>query len=211
MGSPAILFCDVETSGLVDKRRPLEDASQPWVVSIGAELTDIEGDTIAHLATPIRAEGRKIRPEAAAVHGITNEMAGRGGVSETAALGVLMGMVDQIPYGGMVVGFSLEFDRMAILGVLLRRNAERAVKSWTRPGLIWTDIQEPATPFCRIPSDHVPDTYRWPSLDEAGTVLCGMAPRAGLHGAYDDATRCRRVFFELVRRGAVEAPVIKED
>lgn len=210
MGAPALLFIDVETSGLVDPHKPLDDPSQPWAVSIGAELTDLEGRTLSHIATQIRSEGRRIKPEATAVHGITNEMAGRGGVSETAALGVLVGMMNQVPFGGMVVGFNVEFDRQVLLGVLMRRRAEASIKAWTRPGLVWTDIQAPCLPFCRLPTPIDPDAYKRPSLDDAGETLLGMPRRVGFHGSYDDATRCRRVFFELVRRGAIVAPVIKE-
>lgn len=209
MLAPALLFIDTETSGLVDKTRPLSDPGQPWVVSIGAELTDIAGQTVAHFATQIRADGRKIKPGAEKAHGISNLDASRGGVNETAALGVLVGFLNQIPYGGAVIGYGLPFDRDAILGVLLRRGAEKSVQAWTRSGLRWIDLMEPCAPFCRIPSEKVEDTYRWPSLDEAGDVLCGMPRREGFHSSFDDASRARRVFFELVRRGAIEVPVIK--
>ncbi len=211
MTAPALIFLDVETSGLIDRHRPLDDPSQPWAVSVGAELTDIDGNSLGHIAMQIRADGRKIKPEATAVHGITNEMAGRGGCSETAVLGVLVGMVNQLPFGGMVVGFNVEFDRQVLLGVLMRRRANDAVKVWTRPGLVWRDIQAPCAPFCRLPNPKDPDAYKYPSLDDAAEALCGIPRRVGFHRSYDDARRTKDVFFELVRRGAIELPGIKPE
>lgn len=204
MADAALMFIDTETSGLIDRARPLSDPGQPWIVSIAAELAAEDGTPLAHFATQIRADGRKIKPGAEAVHGITNRDAGRGGVGEAAALGLLIGLINQVPAGGRVIGYGLAFDRDVVLGLLMRKSADKAIASWSRPGLEWVDLIEPSSQFCRIPSEHVPDTYRWPSLDEAGEALCGLPRRVGHHGAFDDATRAKAVYLELVRRGAIE-------
>lgn len=207
---PALLFVDCETSGLIDRGKPIEDPSQPWVVSIAAELTDIEGISIGHFAVRIKADGRTIKPGAEKVHGISAKAAGRGGVSEQFALGMLAQFVAQIPYGGFVIGYGVDFDRDVILGTMLRGGMKNSADRWSRPGVVFRDMKDACTPFCRVPSGKDDDGYKWPTLDIAGEVLCGISPRTDFHSSYDDATRSRRVYFELVRRKVIDAPSIKE-
>lgn len=196
------LFCDVETSGLIKKHLPLDSAEQPWIVSLAAELTDHTGDHIACINTTIRANGRTITADAARVHGISSALAGRTGVSELAALGVLCGRESLASQARYVIGHGVSFDRDVITSVLLRQKRDPA--SWTRPGLEFLDTMLAATPFCRLPSDHADGGFKWPTLDEACQILLDEEPRSGARDAWDDLRRTKRVFFWLRSRNAID-------
>lgn len=196
------LFIDCETSGLLKKNLPLDDPSQPWVVSLAAQLCDNSGNELAAIRTGIRAGDRKVSDGAKKVHGISSQLASRTGVSELAALGVLCGRESLASQARYVVGHGLDFDRDVINSVLARNG--RDAKTWTRPGLQFVDTMTAATPFCKLTSEHESGSYRWPSLDDACRILLGEEPRAGVHDAWDDLRRCRSLFFWLRERGAFD-------
>lgn len=197
-----LLFVDCETSDLLKKDLPLADPSQPWCVSLAAELCDDDGTTRDFLHTRIRSEGRMVRPGAKAVHGINSVDAGRDGVSETAALGVLIGFAAQ---ASTVVGHGVDFDRKVIEGVLIRRGKD--TRMWVRPGLSFVDTMLAATPVCRLPHDppSASGQFKWPSLDSACEAILHELPRAGHHSAWDDCQRAKRLYFALRQLNVLEA------
>lgn len=208
MGSPAILLVDTESSGLIDRSKPVDDPSQPWVVSIGVEMQDIDGRTLAHFAMTVKPDGRAIKARATEIHGITARDASRCGVPEQFPLGTLGFFAGLLPYGGFVVGYGIDHDRDVVLGSMIRSRLENSVQRWRRPGLVFRDLKDACAPFCKV-SDGA-DGFKWPTLDDAGEALCGLPRRTGHHAAYDDATRAGKVFWELVRRGVIEKPMIVE-
>ena len=123
-------------------------------------------------------------------------------MSELAALGVLCGRESFASQARYVVGHGVSFDRDIITSVLARNGRDAA--TWVRPGLQFIDTMLAATPFCKIPSDHESDGYKWPSLDEAGALLLNEIPRSATHDAWDDIGRCKRLFFWLRDRGALD-------
>ena len=199
-----IVFVDTESSDLLKRHLPLSDESQPWIVSIAADLTDIDGNTLDHFSTRIRADGRKIRDGAESIHGISSRSAGRNGVSEIVALGMLLGFVAQAKY---CVGYGLDFDRQLVESMLIRRR--RDTRLWIRPGLEFVNVMLPATPVCKIQPKEPRDdgSHKWPSLSEAQSIILGESPREGNHNAWTDAQITKRLFFELMRRGVIEALV----
>lgn len=201
----SLLFLDTETSGLMKRGLPLESPEQPWVVSLAAELCDDAGNQIACINTRIRANGRTIDEGARAVHGISSALAGRTGVSELAALGVLCGRESFASQARYVVGHGISFDREVIASVLARHG--RDPMTWTRPGLQFLDTMLAASPFCQIDSGRDDGAHKWPSLDEACQQLLGEPPRAGMHSAWDDLQRAKRLFFKLRERGAFDIAV----
>lgn len=197
-----LLFVDCETSGLFKKNLPMESDQQPWCVSIAAELTDDKGRQLASINTGIRANGRRIDPKASAVHGVSSALAGRTGVSELAALGVLCGRESLASQARYAIGHGISFDRDVITSVLARNG--RDATTWVRPGLTFVDTMTTAAPFCKLPSDHESGSYKWPSLDEACETLLNEPPRSGHHNAWEDIQRCKLLFFWLRSRGALE-------
>ncbi len=197
-----LLFVDTETSGLFKKNLPMDSDQQPWVVSLAAELCDDSGRQIASINTGIRANGRKITEGARLVHGVSSQLAGRTGVSELAALGVLCGRESLASQARYAIGHGISFDRDVITSVLAR-NGRDAI-TWVRPGLMFVDTMTTAAPFCKLPSDHESGGYKWPSLDDACEILLNEPRRAGHHSAWDDIQRCKALFFWLRDRGALE-------
>jgi len=198
-----LLFVDTETSGLFKKNLPMDSDQQPWVVSLAAELTDDKGRQIASISTGIRANGRKITEGAQRVHGVSSALAGRTGVSELAALGVLCGRESLASQARFCIGHGIRFDRDVITSVLARNG--RDATTWIRPGIEFRDTMTTAAPFCRIPSDHESGGYRWPKLREALSILLGEEMQTGIHDAWSDLQGAKRLYFWLLERGAYEA------
>jgi len=196
------LFIDCETSGLIKRSLPLDSPEQPWIVSLAAQLCDDAGRELASLNTRIRANGRTIEEGARKVHGVSTALAGRTGVSELAALGVLCGKESFASQARFVIGHGLSFDRDVVTSVLSRHG--RDATTWTRPGLEFVDTMLAATPFCKIPSDHDSGGYRWPSLDAACEILLNEPPRTGEHDAGDDLRRAKLLYFWLRSHNAFE-------
>jgi len=194
----SVLFVDVESSDLLKRGVPLDDPSQPWAVSIAAQLI-IGGEEADHFHVRIKAEGRQVRAGAEAVHGISTRSAAKRGVHEIVALGMLCGLAAQAE---IVVGHGIEFDRQVIEGCIRRR--KKPADLWTRPGLEFIDTMKAATPFCRIEADRDDGSFKWPSLDEACALLLGEDPRSGVHNAWDDLQRTRRLFDWLAANSAFE-------
>jgi DNA polymerase III epsilon subunit-like protein len=197
------LFLDCETSGLLRRDLPHEAPEQPWIVSIAAELCDPTGNRIAALDTQIRANGRAITAGAEAVHGVSNRAAGRAGISEIAALAVICGKESFVGQAAAIVGHNVSFDVEVIECVLARNGRESsAIK---RPGLSTICTMRAATAFCKLPPKEGRDGFKWPSLDEACSILLGEPPREGFHGAWADMQRAKRLYFKLRELGAFEA------
>ena len=91
-----VLFYDTETTGLPDWDKPSEDPCQPRVVQLCAELFDDEAGRVLHaLNFIIQADGWTVPDEAAAVHGITTEIALSHGVPMRAVLPLFVSLWKQ--------------------------------------------------------------------------------------------------------------------
>lgn len=193
-----ILFIDAESSGLLLKGKPLDDPDQPWPVSICADLTDGDGNSLAGFHTQIRADGRKITHGAETAHGITSRQAGRSGVSEVVVLGMLIGMVSQIGPGGRIVVQNKPYIRDLICSSLIKR--QKSTDGWLRSGIEWVDIGEIATPFLKLPGDN--DGYRRPTLYEEVEHFMGY-PAESRNNPVVDISYLRCLYSVLTKRGAV--------
>jgi DNA polymerase III epsilon subunit-like protein len=195
-----LLFMDTETSDLLKRNLALEDPSQPWCVELAADLSDMDGTTRDFFSVRVRADGRQVRPDAQAVHGITTREAARSGVSEIAALGMLVGLAAQARY---LIGHAVEFDRDVIVATL--RRLKRDDRMLVRAGIELVCTMKAAAPVCRIPSDRGDGQFLWPSLDAACETVLGEPPRAGRHSAWQDCQRAKRLFLALRERKMMEA------
>lgn len=202
----ALLFVRAETSGLLRRNLNLADPAQPWIVALAAELVDFDGRSLAGFHTQIRADGRSITSGAANVHGITTRQAGREGISEVIALGMLVGMSAQIGHGGAIVAHHARFVRDVVTSILIRR--DRKTDTWIRPGLAQICTAEASAPFVRAERGAEDDDERSPSLDEAVQAVCGLPARTNTRSVVEDLARVKQVYAELVKRRAIEAPEI---
>lgn len=192
-----LLFLKVASSDLLRAGEPLDAAGQPWAVSIAAELTTMDGKTLGHMLAPIRSEGRSIKPEATAKHGIATRDAARAGVSEIAALGFLIQLAMNPTH---LVAWCPSFDRDVLIAVLSRLNKDS--RMLMRSGLELVGVQQCAAPVCRLPGG-TDGQFKSPTLDEAHEAILGTARAAGPHSAWDDLCAMRQVFFALRERGVM--------
>lgn len=193
------MACDLETSDLLKPGVSLGDPSQPWIVSAAAILFEENGATRDFFHTHIRSDGRHVKSGAEAVHGISSRAAGRNGVSETAALGMLVGFAAQATH---MIGYSVSFDRDIAVSTLIRLGKDPRMIA--RPGLEMVDLKLACTPLCRIPSDHESGGFKWPSLDDACEIILQEGRREGHHSAWDDCERAVRLFLALLERKVLE-------
>ncbi len=197
-----LLFVDTETSDMLKRHLPLSDESQPWIVSIAAELVGMDGVTQDFFYTRVRAaDGAKIRDGAEKVHGISSREASRSGVPQVVALGMLCHFAAQ---ANLAIGFGMDFDRQIVESALIRSGKD--TKLWVRPGLQFVNCMLAATPVCKLPPKQPRDdgAHKWPSLDEACEIILGTPRREGHHNAWNDMQRTKLLYFALRAKGVLE-------
>lgn len=202
------LVTGISTSGLINRALPLDDASQPWPVSVAAALYDDAGEKHQHINLRVRAAGRLISPGATEAHGISSRDAERCGVIEAVALAAMVGLAADAE---AVVGFGMPHIRDVVVSALLRAKPEpRPTTRWLRPGLQHIDLIPPAAAACKLPSEHESGQYRWPRMEDACRLLLGTgeaeARRINSLGddAWSDMERAAAVFFQLKSENMIE-------
>ena len=195
-----ILCFDTETTGLTNSREPPEHPSQPHLVQLAAILYDDAGEReLATLALIVRPDGWEIPAQAAAVHGITTELATAAGVPLVVALAAFNHLARAATTH---VAHNAEFD-MVVMGAAFHRVG--------RP-------QHPLNPRCTknlaTPVLNLPPTDRMraagfikpkpPTLAECYKFFFNEE-LVGAHDALVDTRGCARVYFELMRRATVPA------
>jgi hypothetical protein len=194
----ATMFINCVTSDLLKKDRSLADDSQPWCVWV-CGLLEVPGRYPQCFSLAVKAEGRKVRAGAEAVHGLSSRDAAKHGVSEVVVLGDVCGLAAQAE---CVVGHGIDFDKDVITSLLMRR--DKSTKLWVRPGLRFFDTMALATPFCRLPRAVNEDgSFKWPSLREASEILLKETVEEGPHDPMNDLERVRRLWGWLVANNAV--------
>jgi DNA polymerase-3 subunit alpha len=189
-----LLFCKLATTDIV------RDGAPPQIVSLAAELTDVNGNALDFVHTRVRVGNASVKPEAQEVHGISSRMASRDGVSVITALGMLCGLAAQARY---LIGHAITFDRDVAVGALLRMNKDAS--KLIRPGLQIIDTMTAAAPVCRLPSDRTDGAYRWPSLDAACEAILHEQPTTGHRNTWRDLKRAERLYFALRNMNVLEA------
>lgn len=200
----ALLCIDLETSGLIRKDLPLGDPAQPWAIRLAALHMDMQGRRLNAIDVTIKPDGRKVKADAAAVHGVDTAVAERIGVQEAPILHFLAQVAGK---AHTVITFG-DFDATVIeslfIGLENRLNKPPGTfrNRWVRPGLQFVDIQKPACQMaCRLPPPFENADYAWPSLDAASEIILGEKPREGVHDPWDDLGRTVRLYLALKERG----------
>lgn len=192
-----LLFLKVASSDLLRPDEPAESTGQPWAVSIAASLHSMDGAIRGMMLAPIRSDGRSIKSAATEKHGVTTREAARIGVSEVAALGLLIQFAMNPTH---VIAWKVAFDRDVLIAVLSRLGKDS--RMLVRHGLELVGVQDFATPVCRLPGG--PDgQFKLPTLDEAHQIIMGTSRAPGPHSAWDDLCAMRSVFFALRDRGVI--------
>lgn len=207
---PDLLFIDIESSGLFQERLSIDDAQQPWAQSVAAMLCNSAGTITNAFIHTIKPDGRTAKEKAIAVHGITTRAGAQVGVPEARVLGLLGDMLKTAPLDRhMKVITYGDFD-FRVLSSLFARFALSQNKPssaydrlWLRRPLVERiNLMDPwCTQLCKIPSEQVEGTYRWPSLDEARMSILGKPSREGFHDAWDDMMDVKEIYFALASKG----------
>ncbi len=187
------LIFDTETTGLPTRRGapPSDVTAWPRMVQLAWAVYDASGNRTAARSFLIRPDGFTIPKDAQRLHGISTEIAARGGVpvgealapfAEAAGSAKLM-VAHNFSYDSGVVG--AEFHRLKLANPIA--------------GKPRVCTMEAATRYCAIPSSR---GFKWPNLEELHRKLFG----AGLgeaHNAEADVESCAKCFFELIRLNVV--------
>lgn len=195
-----LLFFDTETTGLPDRSRPLDHASQPHLVQVAACLADADGRVWGSLSLIVYPSAWEIPERAAAVHGITSDIARKVGVGEDSAT---MALTDLARCADLIVAHNLDFDRRIIMTAILRTQPQSA-DWWGR--LKGYCTMQAARPVCKLPPTDRQrmagfTDYKSPTLAEAHQILCGE-PLALAHEAQADMRACRAIWKALQEQAA---------
>jgi len=191
-----ILFFDTETTGFVDERMPLNNECQPHLVQIAAQLCDEKGKSISgfsFIVDPGIGNNIFIPEKAAAVHGITNEIAVQLGVSRDFALSTFSHFYARCD---LMVAHNIKFDK-AVIEIAIARHYGR-VKALSKPTFC---TMEAAAPVVNLPptqrmKDVGINKPKAPKLEECVRFFFDE-PLDGAHDAMIDVDACRRVYFKL--------------
>lgn len=190
-----ILFFDTETTGLPDKRMPLDWEGQPHLVQLAAVLTEDDGTERGSFSTIIEPSGWTIPEGAAKVHGITTELAAAAGMPIHPALYTFMQMRQR---ANVLVAHNIKFDAEIIKIAVARTDF-----SYPKP--------PPVTMFCTMESASpiiaLPPTERMiaagytknkpPNLGECIRHFFNEE-LTGAHDALVDVRACARVYFHII-------------
>ncbi len=186
-----ILAFDVETTGKADFRSPPNAQYQPRIVQLAALLIDDDWTEAAHFNLIIKPAGFKIPDEAAAIHGITTEIAERRGVSIRRALDLFLGFC----HAPIKVAHNIAFDSFLIEGELMRSYGNFS------PQILEEQFctMKAMTPICKLPNQYGYSDFKWPKLQEAHKFAFGVE-FDGAHDALADVRADLRIYRWLKER-----------
>lgn len=180
------LFYDSETTGLPLFKEPSEHPNQPHIVQLAAALVDLDTRmTIASMDVIIKPSGWTIPDEVAAIHGITTEHAMDIGVSEPAALEMLL----QLWSGRMRIGHNQSFDARIIRIAQMRHGLSFESQE------TWKAGQAECTCYMARPHTRL-EKNKLPKLGEAYQHFTGQ-PLENAHSAMADVQGCMAVYWAI--------------
>lgn len=103
-----ILAFDTETTGLLDFKLDLMDATQPRVVQLAAVLLENNGDRLEEMNCIIKPDGWIITEQTSSIHGLTNEICEERGVPMLEALNQFNSMKARATQR---MAFNIDYDK----------------------------------------------------------------------------------------------------
>lgn len=183
------LFFDTETTGIADFRLPPEHPGHPRICQLGAILADDNRRVLAEINLLVRPEGWTIPADAAAIHGITTEMASACGLRVQTVVKLFMQLVQQ---ADTIVAHNLDFDRLLVMSECARMGASLELDLMQKRAGFCT--MRASTPVLRLPGRM--GSYKWPNLQQAYSHFIG-GTFEGAHDAMADVRACRAVYYAL--------------
>jgi len=208
----ATLFFDTETTGMAEWKLPVIDPSQPKIVQLAAILRDDDTNKeMCALNVLVKPNGWRISPGAAAVHGITEEVANNFGIDHDRALDTFFDMMEN---ADTIVAHNIRFDSLVVRHAMsvYATNQEREGNTRTEiyAGLVSEMDRKKerctmlaAVPVVKIlhPKPKHPADFKWPKLSECVQYFFGENLE-GAHDALVDVRACIRVYDQLTRLDA---------
>lgn len=193
-----ILFYDTETTGIPDWALPADHESQPHIVDLAGLLCDESGNEVGRFEALVKPEGWKVDPGAAKIHGITTEIALKGGLPIAE---VLDGFDTLVAKANMMCAYNIRFDEKLLRGA--RRRLGRLDGFGTIPVFC---CMRGATPVCKMPPTGKMvkagyGKFKSPKLSEAVQILL-KREHVGAHRAMADVLATRDLYFAM--RGNAE-------
>lgn len=187
-----ILVFDTETTGMIKWREPISHPNQPRVVQLGIGLYHPDGTELSAVSLLVDADYH-VEPEAAAVHGIDEELLRTASVSPLIALRLLEALARRAT---LRVAHNINFDVMMTEIEILRTT----ISAPFFQSLPTFCTMQATTPICRLmkPNPRHSADYKWPKLSEAHQYFFGE-PFVGAHDALSDVRACASIYFHLCR------------
>lgn len=186
------LFLDTETTGLRGEVCELA-------------IIDLQGQVLINtLIKPTKP----IPPDAADLHGITNEM-----VSESPTFKDLLPVLDPLLRGRTVLVYNVEFDQNILWNSLIANQiwleGEQPFEPWWNPYVIepgkvktnWHDVMELYAAFYGDWNNYH-GNYRWQRLSHAAQQ-CNIQLPDILHRAHADAELTRQILLHMAKQETV--------
>ena len=192
------LFFDVETTGLLKFKEPYEHKEQPFILQLGAVLSDENTiyNKISILVTPSDVAFDFVVPEEVVkIHGISKEMVQTGGFTTTAMTEMFSRMLHK---ADKIVCHNVDFDRKVIQSALHRTDAKTTLDI-LRVKPAFCTMKE-STDLCKLPGKY--GKYKWPKLAELYKFLFNEE-LVGAHDALVDIMATRRCYYEIMKRRQV--------
>jgi len=190
-----VLFFDTETTGFYQDKLPVDHPEQPYIVQLAAQLCEDDGTPVAGFSFIVDPGigTVSIPTRASEVHGITDEIAAKHGVSSEFALSAFTHLYQR---SDLVCAHNIKFDR-GVIEAAISRHYKKIMP--LRKPLFCT--MEAASPIINLPPT---DRMR------AVGMTCPKPPKLeecirhffnesldGAHDAMVDVTACRRVYIHL--------------
>lgn len=193
-----LLFFDTETTGLPrDWSAPVERLDNwPRLVQLAWLLCDENGRKLEERVHIVKPSGFIVPPEAARVHGITQEKALAEGKEVLSVLEEFSEMIDEADF---LVAHNMNFDEKIMGAEFLRGGIKSGLFRTERICTMLSTVD-----FCGIPSASG-DGYKWPKLSELHIKLFGK-DFEDAHDAMVDTSACARCFFKLREMEIIDVP-----
>lgn len=198
-----LIFADSESNGLPDYKRPADDPDQPRIASLCTILTDDRLRILDVDYSLVYPDGWSMTADSTAINGLTDEVLMARGRPISDVLARWNTLLD---LGGTVVGHNIRHDMKLLRGELRR--------------LSLPDRFETTTIFCtqgksmglaRIPLGDGTKRIKSPTLTEAHTVLCGMAPAGEPHHGFWDTLALIPLYRAIQERLALRDGALTDD
>lgn len=192
------LGIDTETTGFKRKGELIQE-NQARVCQIAMVLADHTGKPLTKFSSLIKPDGWIIGEGAKKVHGISDEMCERTGISMKSVFALYVRLTSM---SDIIVAHNADFDRGMMKVEEAYYNAPFPV-----PGDETTMCQPPITEvvkdwYCTMKTNTHITSGKWPKLEEALQHYCGRSVGENAHDALVDTEACLDVFFAMRKKVA---------